>query len=143
MKVLIKRLDEGVKMPAYAHEGDAGVDLYANENKSIAPGEVALVATGIKIALPLGFEAQVRPKSGIALKNGVTVLNTPGTIDAGYRGEVGVIIINHGKESFAVEKGKKIAQMVFNKIENAELKEVEELDETTRNESGFGSTGLE
>ena len=143
MKVLVKRLDEGVKMPAYAHEGDAGVDLYANENKSIAPGEVALVATGIKIALPLGFEAQVRPKSGIALKNGVTVLNTPGTIDAGYRGEVGVIIVNHGKESFAVEKGKKIAQMVFNKIENAELKEVEELDETTRNEDGFGSTGLE
>ncbi len=130
-------------MPAYAHEGDAGVDLYANETKEIDVGEIALIPTGIKIALPKGFEAQVRPKSGLALKHGITVLNTPGTVDEGYRGEIGVIVVNHGKEKYTVEKGKKIAQMVFNKVEKAELNEVEELDETSRNESGFGSTGLD
>ena len=143
MKVLVKRIDKGAKLPSYAHHGDAGVDLFANKEMVVEKGAIALVPTGIKIALPLGFEAQVRPKSGLALKNGITVLNTPGTIDAGYRGEVCVIVVNHGKEDFKVEKGKKIAQMVFNKIEKAELEEVEELDETTRNEGGFGSTGLE
>jgi dUTP pyrophosphatase len=143
LKVLVKKLDKDVKIPSYAHDGDAGVDLYANQEIKVEPGAIALVPTGIKIAIPLGFEAQVRPKSGLALKNGITVLNTPGTIDAGYRGEVGVIVVNHGKEAFTIEKGKKIAQMVFNKIEKAELEEVEELDETSRNTGGFGSTGLE
>jgi len=142
LKVFVKRLSEEVKMPVYAHESDAGVDLYANREMEIAPGEIALVPTGIKIALPEGYEAQVRPKSGLALNHGITVLNTPGTVDSGYRGEIGVIVVNHGKESFVVEKGKKIAQMVFNKVEKAELEEVEELDETQRNEGGFGSTGL-
>ncbi|MAG21961.1 MAG: dUTP diphosphatase [Candidatus Diapherotrites archaeon] len=143
MKVRVKRLSKDVKMPGYAHAGDAGVDLYATQETSIEPGAIALVPTGIKIALPEGFEAQVRPKSGLALNHGLTVLNTPGTIDAGYRGEIGVIIVNHGKEEFKIEKGKKIAQMVFNKVEKAELEEVDELDETQRGEGGFGSTGLE
>ena len=143
LKVLVKKLDNGVKIPSYAHDGDAGVDLYANQEVAVEPGAIALVPTGIKIAIPLGFEAQVRPKSGLALNHGITVLNTPGTIDAGYRGEVGVIVVNHGKEQFTIEKGKKIAQMVFNKVEKAELEEVEELDETSRNTDGFGSTGLE
>jgi len=143
LKVLVKRLDKDVKMPEYVHEGDAGVDLYASKNMKIEPGGIALVPTGIKIALPKGYEAQVRPKSGLALNHGITVLNTPGTIDAGYRGEIGVIVVNHGRESFEIEKGKKIAQMVFNKVEKAELQEVEELDETSRGKNGFGSTGLD
>jgi len=143
LKVLVKKLDDGVKMPSYAHDGDSGVDLYANQEVKMEPGAIALVPTGIKIAIPLGFEAQVRPKSGLALNHGITVLNTPGTIDAGYRGEVGVIVVNHGKKAFTIEKGKKIAQMVFNKVEKAALEEVEELNETSRNTSGFGSTGLE
>ena len=142
MKVFVKRLGNEAKIPSYAHEGDSGVDLYANESARIGPGKIALVPTGIKIALPKGFEAQVRPKSGLALNNCITVLNSPGTIDAGYRGEVCVIIINHGKEPFVVEKGKKIAQMVFSRVEEAEFEEVEQLDETARNSSGFGSTGL-
>ena len=143
MKVLVKRVEKDAKIPRYAHEGDAGVDLYANKEVLIEKGEIALVPTGIKIALPKGFEAQVRPKSGLALKNGITVLNTPGTIDEGYRGEICVIVVNHGKQAFKVEKGNKIAQMVFNKVEKAEFEEVEELDDTTRGENGFGSTGLE
>ena len=141
LKVLVKRLGKDVRMPSYAHEGDAGIDLYANKGITIEPGGIALVPAGIKIALPEGFEAQVRPKSGLALNHGITVLNTPGTIDAGYRGEIGVIVVNHGKEAFSIGKDKKIAQMVFNKVEKAELEEVEELDETSRNEGGFGSTG--
>jgi dUTP pyrophosphatase len=142
LRVFIKRLDKNAKMPQYAHEGDAGVDLFANQEMTIKPGQIALVPTGIRIALPQGFEAQVRPKSGLALNHGITVLNTPGTIDACYRGEIGVIVVNHGKEPFKVERGKKIAQMVFSKVEKAELKEVRELDETTRGDNGFGSTGL-
>lgn len=143
MKVLVKRLCKEVKMPGYAHEGDAGVDLYANKDLVVESGGIALVPTGIKLAIPKGYEAQIRPKSGLALNYGITVLNTPGTIDAGYRGEVAVIVVNHGKESFKIENGKKIAQMVFNKVEKAELEEVDELDESTRGEGGFGSTGLE
>ena len=142
MKVLVKRIDKEVRIPSYAHKGDAGVDLYANKEIVVEPGQRALVPTGIKIALPKGFEAQVRPKSGLALKSGITVLNTPGTVDEGYRGEICVIVINHGKQAFKVEKGNRIAQMVFNKVEKAELEEVEELDGTTRGENGFGSTGL-
>jgi dUTP pyrophosphatase len=143
LRVLVKRIGKDVKMPAYAHDGDAGVDLYANKSIHLEPNGIALVPTGIKIALPYGFEAQVRPKSGLALKHGITVLNTPGTIDAGYRGEICVIVVNHGKEGFTIERGKKIAQMVFNKIEKVELEEVEQLDETERSEGGFGSTGLD
>src|SRR3989338_3275263 len=141
MIVKIKKTRPEARIPDYANKHDAGVDLYSCESLEIKPGERALVPTGIKIAVPEGFEAQVRPKSGLALNHGITMLNTPGTIDAGYRGEIAVIVINHGREKFVVEKGKKIAQMVFNKIEKVHFEEVEELDNTSRGEGGFGSTG--
>jgi len=142
IKVEIKKIKE-TQTPSYAHEGDSGVDLYSAEDYSLKPMERVLVSTGIKIAVPLGYEAQVRPKSGLALKHGITVLNTPGTVDSGYRGEIGVIVINLSNEPYEIKKGKKIAQMVFVKVERADLELVEELDETARNEGGFGSTGLE
>jgi len=142
VRVQIKKIHEDAIIPDYAHPGDAGVDLYSILDYKLKPGERILVSTGIKIALPIGFEAQVRPKSGLALKHGISVCNTPGTVDAGYRGEVGVIVINHGDKEFHIEKGSKIAQMVIKKVERAEFLEVEELDETARNEGGFGSTGL-
>ncbi|MBN2067666.1 MAG: dUTP diphosphatase [Candidatus Diapherotrites archaeon] len=143
MKIALQKVSGNAKMPSYAHPGDSGMDLYSSEDIVLKPGERKLVKTGIKIAVPEGFEAQVRPKSGIAVKNGVTVLNTPGTIDSGYRGEVQVILVNLGKEAFKVEKGKKIAQLVIAKVEQAEIEEVEKLDDTSRNTGGFGSTGLE
>jgi len=140
IKVKIKKLKD-VKTPSYAHKGDAGVDLYSAEDYILKPMERKLVSTGIKIAVPLGYEAQVRPKSGLAIKHGISIVNTPGTIDSGYRGEVCVIAINLGNEDYKIEKNSKIAQMVFKKVEEAELEEVEELDDTTRGEGGFGSTG--
>ena len=127
-------------LPEYAHPGDAGLDLFANVHVELAPGGTALVKTGISIELPEGTEAQVRPRSGLALKHSVTVLNTPGTIDEGYRGEVGVILINHGKDCFTVEQGMKIAQMIIKPVIRAEVEEVEELSGTARGEGGFGST---
>jgi len=143
MKLFVKKLSADAKVPSYAKKGDSGMDLYANETIELKPGMRALVKTGIKIALPEGFEAQVRPKSGIALKNGITVLNTPGTIDSGYRGEVCVILINLGSEVFKVEKGKKIAQLVVGSVAHAEVEVVEELDDTERSDRGFGSTGVD
>ncbi len=130
-------------MPKIEHHGDAGFDLYSNEDTTLKPGERKLIGTGIAMAFDKGYEAQVRPKSGLAIKHGLSMVNTPGTIDAGYRGEVKVILINHGEENYTVEKGKKICQIVFNKIEEPEIEEVEELDKTTRGEGGFGSTGQE
>jgi len=141
IKVKIKKIKDNAIIPKYAHQGDAGVDLYSTEDYILKSGERILVSTGIKIAVPEGYEAQVRPKSGLAVKHGISICNTPGTVDAGYRGEVGVIVINHNNENFNIEKGKKIAQMVFNKVEEAEFEEVDELEETTRGEGGFGSTG--
>ena len=140
MEVQIKRL-KNVKLQ-YAHDGDAGVDLYAAEEYTLKPFERALISTGIKIAVPRGYEAQIRPKSGLAIDHGITLLNTPGTIDTGYRGEIKVIIINLGKEAYTIKKNSKIAQMVFSRVEQAQFKEVDELAETTRGEGGFGSTGL-
>lgn len=130
-------------LPAYATEQSAGMDLMAaiDTPMTIAPGDKALVPTGIAIALPAGFEAQIRPRSGLAAKNGVTVLNTPGTIDADYRGEIKVILINHGKEAFQIERGMRIAQMVIARYEHVAFNLVENLDETTRGSGGFGSTG--
>lgn len=142
MIVKVKRLSEDAKLPAQALPGDVGFDLFANEEVLLKPGERKLIGTGIKIALPEGYEAQIRPKSGLAINHGVTVLNTPGTIDAGYRGEIKVILINLSNEEFKIEKGQKIAQIVFNKVEIPMLEEAEELDKTARNEQGFGSTGL-
>lgn len=142
MLLKVERIHKDAIIPNCAHEGDAGLDLYSIEEKVINPGESALIKTGIKLELPPQSEAQVRPRSGLALKFGITVLNTPGTIDEGYRGEVGVILINHGKNTFTVEKGMKIAQMVIKPVWKIDVIEVGELSSTERAESGFGSTGL-
>lgn len=141
MILKIKKIHTDAIIPSYAHPGDAGLDLFSIEDKIIESGSTSLIKTGIKIELPEGTEAQVRPRSGLALKHSITVLNSPGTIDEGYRGEVGVILINHSKEIFKVEKGMKIAQMVIQRVIKAEIEEVEELSDTSRAEGGFGSTG--
>lgn len=145
MKVNIKRLHSfDLPVPKYMTEGSSGIDLYAanDEPMVIAKGQIALVPTGIALAIPQGYEAQVRPRSGLALKHGITVLNTPGTIDADYRGEIKVIVINLGDKEYILQRGERIAQMVFSKVEKVDLVEVEELDETIRGEGGFGHTGV-
>ena len=142
MKILWKRIDPAARLPSYAHPGDAGMDIRSVEELTIPPGGHALVRTGLVMQLPPDGEAQVRPRSGLALKHGVTVLNAPGTIDAGYRGEVGVILANFGDTPFVVEKGMKVAQVVVARVERAEIEEVLETDETARGTGGFGSTGL-
>jgi dUTP pyrophosphatase len=141
MKLKIKKIHPAAITPTYAHPGDAGMDLYAIEELEIAAGDTALVHTGITIALPPGTEAQVRPRSGLALKHSVTVLNTPGTIDEGYRGEICVILINHGKHPFDIVPGMRIAQMVIKPVLSVAIEESEELSETGRGQGGFGSTG--
>ena len=142
MTVSFKRLIPEAVLPAYAHPGDAGMDLCSVESLVIPAGGRSLVRTGLKMALPAGYEAQVRPRSGLALKRGVTVLNTPGTIDEGYRGEIGVVLANFGDEDFRVETGDRIAQMVIAPVTRAEISETDELDATDRGEGGFGSTGV-
>jgi len=142
MTVKVLRSDPEAQLPAYAHPGDAGMDVRSIEELMLAPGARALVHTGLVLMLPPDAEAQVRPRSGLALKHGVTVLNTPGTIDAGYRGEVGVILVNLGNEPFTVEKGMKIAQIVVSPVAQAEIVEVASVDETDRGAGGFGSTGI-
>jgi dUTP pyrophosphatase len=137
----VKLIKEDAKLPQYANPGDAGLDLFSVEEKIIKPGEFALIATGICLELPPGTEAQVRPRSGLALKHGVTVLNSPGTIDEGYRGEVKVMLINHGKKEFKVEKHMRIAQMVVAPVTRMNVIEVEEISDSVRGEGGFGSTG--
>jgi dUTP pyrophosphatase len=137
----VKKLNGDAVLPQYAHPGDAGLDLFADEHCELGPGDSRMVKTGISIELPKGTEAQVRPRSGLAAKHAVTVLNTPGTIDEGYRGEVCVIMINHGKKPFVVEKGMKIAQMVIKPVITVEVTEVTELSDTSRGTGGFGSTG--
>ena len=142
LNVEVQLIRPEAKMPAYAHHGDAGVDLYSVIDHTLRPGERVLVPTGLKMAIPEGYEGQVRPKSGLALKHGITVLNTPGTVDAPYRGEVGVILINlDTKTPYEIKKGEKVAQMVFARVEHAALSEAKELTATTRGEGGFGSTG--
>jgi dUTP pyrophosphatase len=142
MTVRFRLLDSSAKLPTYAHPGDAGMDVCSIEDVVIAPDARHLVKTGFAMELPDGFEAQVRPRSGLAIKSGITVLNTPGTIDSGYRGEVGVILINLSDVPFHVEKGMKIAQMVIAKFERAEIEEVSELSSSERGAGGFGSTGV-
>jgi dUTP pyrophosphatase len=145
--VRVERLPhaEGLALPAYETTGSAGMDLRAAlpefEPVVLAPGERRLIPTGLKIALEPGYEAQVRPRSGLALKHGVTCLNSPGTIDSDYRGEVGVILINHGQIAFEIKRGERIAQMVIAPYAQAVMAEVEALDETARGAGGFGSTG--
>lgn len=141
MKLKVQRIHKDAKLPLQATQGDAGMDLFSIDSLEIKPGQRQMVKTGIKIELEEGYEAQVRPRSGLALKYGVTVLNSPGTIDAGYRGEIAVILINHGQEVFAVEKSMRIAQLVIQAIPTVELVEVEELSQSERGEKGFGSSG--
>lgn len=142
MKLLVEKINQKAIIPFQAHEGDAGMDLFSVEEVILKPMERKLIHTGIKIQLPKNTEAQIRPRSGLALKNGITVLNTPGTIDEGYRGEIGIILINLGTEEFKVEEGMKVAQMVIKPTLTLEVEEVVELTETTRGEGGFGSTGV-
>ncbi len=141
--VPVKRLPhfEGLELPAYATEGAAGMDVLAAEDVTLAPGARHAVATGLAVAIPHGFEIQVRPRSGLALKHGVTVPNTPGTIDSDYRGELKVIMINHGAAAFEILRGDRIAQLVLAPVTHATWLKVDELDETERGEGGFGSTG--
>ena len=145
LSVSVQRLSHArdLPLPRYHTEQSAGVDVHAAIDTPIVvqSGERAVVPTGLALALPSGYEAQVRPRSGLALKYGVSLVNTPGTIDADYRGEITIILINHGKEPFAVQRGDRIAQIIFNKFERANLVEVTELDVTGRGVGGFGSTG--
>ena len=146
LNVSVTRLPHGadLPLPEYATPGSAGLDLLAaiNADVSLAPGARALTPTGLAIALPNGFEAQVRPRSGLALKNGVTVLNSPGTIDADYRGEIGVVLINHGDAPFVVTRGMRIAQLVVAPVTQLSWAETSDLPETARGSGGYGSTGL-
>ncbi len=147
IKVFVERTTEGkdLNLPKYQTEQSAGMDLYActHEEITLNPGEIRLVKTGIKIAIPDGYEAQIRPRSGLALKHGISMVNTPGTIDADYRGEIGVIMINHGSEPFTFNHEERIAQMVFNPIVQGVFVETDELEESIRGEGGFGHTGKE
>ena len=140
--VLIKRLDEGVPLPTYAKGGDAGADLVTRIDVSLAPGQRALIPTGISIALPDGYAAFVHPRSGLAIKHGVSMVNAPGTVDAGFRGELQVILINHDQhEAVVFSRGDRIAQLVIQKVERADCIEVKELPGSGRGTDGFGSTG--
>ena len=142
VKVLIKRLDPGVPLPIYAKGGDAGADIYSRIEITLAPGERALVPTGVAIAIPEGYVALVHPRSGLAIKHGVTMVNAPGTVDAGYRGELQCILINHDpKDSVTFHHGDRIAQLVFQRVERAEFIEVSSLPGSGRGDGGFGSTG--
>src|SRR5262245_22546716 len=141
--VLVKRLEhgEGLELPQYATAGAAGMDILSAEDVTLAPGARHAVATGLAVAIPPGYEIQVRPRSGLALKHGISVPNTPGTIDSDYRGELKVIMINHGAEAFAISRGDRVAQLVLAPVTQARWAEVAELDETERGAGGFGSTG--
>lgn len=145
MSVKVAVINDGKhQLPQYSTPQSAGLDLRASLDQPVVlqPGERSLIPTGIKLALPPGMEAQVRPRSGLAYKHGVTVLNAPGTIDADYRGDIGVILVNHGDIAFTVEDGSRIAQMVLAKYEQVEWEEVRELTDTDRGDGGFGSTGI-
>jgi len=143
-KVLIKPFTEKVLIPKYETSGSSGMDIaaYIENNIEIKPGEKALISTGFSLSIPRGFEIQIRPRSGLAAKKSISVLNTPGTIDADYRGEIKIILINHGKENFIVENGLRIAQMVLCPVVQAKLEVVEKLVDTDRGTDGFGSTGI-
>jgi len=141
----ILKLDKELPLPAYETKGSAGMDLYATKDDRIVPGQITIIPTGIAISMPEDYEAQVRPRSGLAAKYGITVVNTPGTIDSDYRGEIKVILTNLGKQEYQVQRGDRIAQIVFNPIKRIEWNEVEtglELEVTERGTGGFGSTGV-
>ena len=142
-EILIKRLSKNVELPKYETNGSSGMDLsaYISTDIKIEPGKTSIIPTGISLSIPKNFEIQIRPRSGLAAKNQISVLNTPGTIDADYRGEIKVILINLGKKKFVLEKGSRIAQMVLCPIAKAKIREVENLEKTDRGSGGFGSTG--
>jgi len=143
VEILITRSDPNLSLPSYAKPGDAGADLCSSEDRVIAPGERALVSTGLSIALPDGFAAFVHPRSGLAIKSGIGIVNAPGTIDSGYRGEIKIIVINHDRtEDFVIKRGDRIAQLVVQRVESAQFVEVEVLPESARGAGGFGSTGV-
>ena len=139
--IKIQKIHSEAIIPKYAHEGDSGADLFSIQEDTLKPGERKVIPTGLKIEIPKGYEAQIRPKSGLTSNYGITVLNTPGTIDSNYRGEIKVILINHSQEPYKIEKGTKIAQIVFQKVETVNFLE-DELNKTSRGEDGFGSTGM-
>ena len=142
LEVLVTRLDPDLPLPAYAHPGDAGADLVTTVDVALAPGERALVPTGLAIALPLGYVALVHPRSGLAAKHGLSIVNTPGTVDAGYRGEIKVMLVNHDpREPIELRRGDRIAQLVIQRVELARFTEVEELPASVRGAGGYGSTG--
>jgi dUTP pyrophosphatase len=137
----VRRLDPDLPLPSYAHPGDAGLDLYAADTTSLQPGRRALVPCGIAIAIPEGHVGLVHPRSGLAVDSGVTLLNAPGTIDAGYRGEVKVLLINHGEDTIEIRHGQRIAQLLLLPVAAVDVREVDRLDVTSRGGGGFGSTG--
>ena len=142
-ELIIKLLDPTIPLPCYQHEGDAGLDLPSRVDLTLEPGERAMVPTGIALAIPKGYAGFVLPRSGLAARNGISLVNTPGLIDSGYRGEVTVVMINTDKkEPFSVKKGDRIAQLVIQRVETVDVIEVDDLDDTTRGAGGFGSTGL-
>jgi dUTP pyrophosphatase len=141
IKLLVKRLDPSVSLPRYAREGDAGLDLAAAHDIALEPNGRALVATGLAVAIPAGFAGLVLPRSGLARTLGVTVLNAPGLVDSGYRGELKVLLVNHGEQSITLRRGERIAQLVIQPVQSAELVEVSELPASQRGAGGFGSTG--
>ena len=144
VEIQIKRLNHGagLPLPSYESEGAAGMDICAAERMTLRSGRRALVATGFAFAIPDGYEVQVRPRSGLAIKHGISVLNTPGTVDSDYRGEVKVILANLGEEDFMLDRGDRIAQIIVAPVQQANITEVEELDDTARGAGGFGSTGV-
>lgn len=146
IKVKIKRKDTAMDLPipSYATAGSSGVDLYADvdEHTAISPGEIKLVSCGIYIEMPEGYEAQIRPRSGLSLKHGITLVNTPGTIDSDYRGLLNLIVINLGKDDYVIERGQRLAQMVFREVTLAEFEETQDLGQTERAHGGFGHTGI-
>lgn len=133
---------EEIKLPKYMTEYSSGMDIYAAENKKIPQGEVKLVKTGLHVEVPKGYEIQIRPRSGLALEKGITILNSPGTIDSDYRGEIGIILANLGEKDFKIKKGLRIAQMVLSKVYKINWEEVDSLNKTKRNHGGFGHTGI-
>jgi len=142
VRVPVLRLDAGLPLPSYARPHDAGLDLLAAAPVTLPPGARALVATGIALAIPAGFAGFVLPRSGLALRHGVTLLNTPGLIDAGYRGEIKVLLVNHGDDTVTLDRGDRVAQLVLQRVEHAALAAVDALPESERGAGGFGSTGV-
>ena len=143
VKILVKKYNKNIKLPSYKTAGSSGMDLVANLKKkiNIAPGKIAIVPTGIAVAIPKNYEIQIRPRSGLAANNGISVLNTPGTIDSDYRGEIKIILINLSEKKFFIKSGDRIAQMILSPVAKIKLKEVKNLSNTVRGKGGFGSTG--